>query len=93
MKVDGKAYAYDAADVETGTISDVKTVSLYIGGTKDNQEVIYNIHCLTNRGSFVGALSDTEMIMTEGNGDPSEPGWESIVGDPTMAGSPFTIPM
>jgi hypothetical protein len=86
VKIDGHAYAYDAANVETLPGYRVKSVAVYIYGPEGNQLVGYFIDCLTNRGSFTGASSDTTLILTEGGADPTsgDPGWGSVVGDATM---------
>jgi hypothetical protein len=78
VKVDGQIYAYDLAAVENVHDASVKSVGIYVDATKGGTNVLYFIDCATGRGSFVGSLSDDNMIMTEGSAKPSSSGWSAI---------------
>jgi hypothetical protein len=74
LKTKGGAYVYDVANIETvgGTLT--KSVSISDG----TQDILYFIDCRTNRGAFVGTISDDTLQMTEGGAEPFGPGWAAV---------------
>jgi hypothetical protein len=74
LKTKAGAYIYDTAAIEIVEGTRTKSVSISDG----SQDILYFIDCRTNRGAFVGAISDDTLQMAEGGAEPFGPGWAAV---------------
>lgn len=74
LKTKAGTYVYDTATIEIVEGTRTKSVSISDG----SQDILYFINCRTNRGAFVGTISDNVWEMAEGGAEPFGPSWAAV---------------